>query len=92
MTCAASTFTPASAPSRISVLWSRRALSTSLWTQARLGLTSLNLCDKLLERYKVAAVPGIAFGNDKAIRISYCTTLDILKEALDRFEEFCKAH
>ncbi|MFR4437446.1 MAG: hypothetical protein ACLT8C_07205 [Akkermansia muciniphila] len=39
-----------------------------------LGLTSLNLCDKLLERYKVAAVPGIAFGNDKAIRISYCTT------------------
>ena len=59
---------------------------------SRLGLTSLNLCDKLLERYKVAAVPGIAFGNDKAIRISYCTTLDILKEALDRFEEFCKAH
>ena len=55
---------------------------------SRLGLTSLNLCDKLLERYKVAAVPGIAFGNDKAIRISYCTTLDILKEALDRFEEF----
>ena len=53
---------------------------------------ALNLCDKLLERYKVAAVPGIAFGNDKAIRISYCTTLDILKEALDRFEEFCKAH
>ena len=50
---------------------------------SRLGLTSLNLCDKLLERYKVAAVPGIAFGNDKAIRISYCTTLDILKEALD---------
>lgn len=59
---------------------------------SKLGLTSLNLCDKLLERYKVAAVPGIAFGNDKAIRISYCTTLDILKEALDRFEEFCKAH
>ena len=24
---------------------------------SRLGLTSLNLCDKLLERYKVAAVP-----------------------------------
>ena len=59
---------------------------------SKLGLTSLNLCDKLLERYKVAAVPGIAFGNDKGIRISYCTTLDILKEALDRFEEFCKAH
>jgi aspartate aminotransferase len=57
-----------------------------------LGLTSLNLCDKLLDRYKVAAVPGIAFGNDHSIRISYCTSLDILKEGLDRFEEFCRAH
>ncbi len=55
-----------------------------------LGMGSLDLCEKLLERYKVAAVPGIAFGNDKAIRISYCTSLDILKEGLDRLEEFCK--
>lgn len=56
----------------------------------KLGLTSMNACDKLLERYKVAAIPGIAFGYDKGIRLSYCTTLDILKEGLDRFEEFCK--
>ena len=54
------------------------------------GLDSLTLCERLLERYKVAAVPGIAFGNDKAIRISYCTSLDVLKEGLDRLEEFCK--
>ncbi|MBT9449860.1 pyridoxal phosphate-dependent aminotransferase [Akkermansia glycaniphila] len=59
---------------------------------SKLGLKSQNLCDKLLERYKVAAIPGVAFGNDNSIRISYCTTLDILKEGLDRFEEFCKAH
>lgn len=57
-----------------------------------LGLTSVNLCDKLLNRYRVATVPGIAFGNDNSIRISYCTTLDILNEGLTRFEEFCKAH
>lgn len=57
-----------------------------------LGLTSVNLCDKLLNRYRVAAVPGIAFGNDNSIRISYCTTLDVLNEGLNRFEEFCKAH
>lgn len=55
-----------------------------------LGMGSLDLCEKLLERYKVAAVPGIAFGNDHAIRISYCTSLDVLKEGLDRLEEFCK--
>lgn len=59
---------------------------------SKLGLTSMNLCDKLLERYKVATIPGVAFGNDKSLRISYCTTLDVLKEGLDRFEEFCRAH
>ena len=54
------------------------------------GMSSLPICERLLERYKVAAVPGIAFGNDHAIRISYCTSLDVLKEALDRVEEFCR--
>lgn len=59
---------------------------------APMGLKSVNLCDKLLNRYKVATVPGIAFGNDSALRISYCTTLDVLNEGLSRFEDFCKSH
>jgi len=58
----------------------------------KLGIKSVNLCDKLLNRYRVAAVPGIAFGNDYSIRLSYCTTLDVLNEGLNRFEEFCKSH
>ena len=57
-----------------------------------LGLKSQNLCDKLLTRYKVAAVPGIAFGHDSSLRLSYCTTLDVLNEGITRFEEFCRAH
>lgn len=57
-----------------------------------LGLKSVNLCDKLLTRYKVAAVPGVAFGHDMGVRISYCTTLDILNEGITRFEEFCRSH
>lgn len=57
-----------------------------------LGLKSQNLCDKLLNRYKVAAVPGIAFGHDASVRLSYCTTLDVLNEGVTRFEEFCRAH
>jgi aspartate aminotransferase len=57
-----------------------------------LGLKSLNLCDKLLSRYKVAAVPGIAFGYDEGIRMSYCTTLDVLNEGITRFEQFCREH
>ena len=58
----------------------------------QLGLKSMNLTDKLLSRYKVAAVPGIAFGYDEGIRLSYCTTLDILNEGLTRFEQFCREH
>ena len=58
----------------------------------QMGLKSMNLCDKLLSRYKVAAVPGIAFGYDKGIRLSYCTTLDVLNEGLTRFEQFCREH
>ena len=58
----------------------------------QLGIKSVNLCDKLLTRYRVAAVPGVAFGNDYGIRLSYCTTLDVLNEGLTRFEEFCKSH
>jgi aspartate aminotransferase len=56
------------------------------------GLKSMNLCDKLLSRYKVAAVPGVAFGYDEGIRLSYCTTLDVLNEGLTRFEQFCREH
>jgi len=57
-----------------------------------LGIKSVNLCDKLLTRYRVAAVPGIAFGNDFSVRLSYCTTLDVLNEGLTRFEDFCRSH
>lgn len=57
-----------------------------------MGLKSMNLCDKLLARYKVAAVPGVAFGYDEGIRLSYCTTLDVLNEGLTRFEQFCREH
>lgn len=58
----------------------------------QLGIKSQNLCDKLLSRYLVAAIPGIAFGYDDGVRLSYCTTLDVLNEGLTRFEQFCREH
>lgn len=58
----------------------------------KMGLSSMNLTEKLLSRYLVAAVPGLAFGYDNSIRLSYATSLDIIKKGLDRFEEFCHAH
>ncbi len=55
-----------------------------------LGLTSQNFADRLLSKANVAVVPGIAFGDDRTIRLSYATSLDVIKNGLDRIEEFCK--
>jgi aspartate aminotransferase len=55
-----------------------------------LGLTSTNFADRLLSKHHVAVVPGIAFGDDRTVRFSYATSMDIIKKGLDRFEEFCK--
>lgn len=57
----------------------------------RTSLTSTNFADRLLSKQKVAVVPGIAFGNDKTIRISYATSLDVIKKGLDRLEEFLRS-
>ncbi|MCE5329748.1 pyridoxal phosphate-dependent aminotransferase [bacterium] len=45
---------------------------------------------ELLEKAKVAVVPGRAFGDDNFIRISYAATMDKIKEGMDRLEKFCK--
>ncbi len=54
------------------------------------GLTSEEFCEKLLYSKKVALVPGTAFGNsgEGFIRASYCYSIDHIKEALSRIEEF----
>ncbi len=57
---------------------------------SRLSLTSQNFSDRLLSKANVAVVPGIAFGDDRTIRFSYATSMDIIKNGLDRFEEFCR--
>ena len=57
---------------------------------AKLGLKSTDFCAKLLEQEKVAAVPGIAFGADDYIRLSYATSLANIEKGLDRIEKFCQ--
>ncbi len=56
----------------------------------KLGLTSTNFSDRLLSKANVAVVPGIAFGDDSTVRLSYATSMDVIKTGLDRLEEFCK--
>jgi len=55
-------------------------------------LNSLDFCQQLLKQQKVAVVPGDAFGKsgEGYIRISYASSLENLKEALNRIETFLK--
>jgi aspartate aminotransferase len=55
---------------------------------SKLGLKSTEFCAKLLEQEKVAAVPGIAFGADDYLRISYATSMANIEKGLDRLEHF----
>jgi len=49
---------------------------------------SIVFSDILLEKEKVAVIPGIAFGVDNFIRISYATSMENIKEGLDRIARF----
>jgi len=57
---------------------------------AKLGIDSISFCEQLLEKCYVAAVPGVAFGNDTNLRLSYAIDLESIKKGLQRMEEFIK--
>jgi len=57
---------------------------------SKTGLKSSEFCARLLEAEKVAAVPGIAFGADDYIRISYATSLANIEKGLERMEKFVR--
>ena len=58
---------------------------------SKTGLKSADFCARLLEQEKVAAVPGIAFGADDYLRISYATGLANIEKGLDRLDRFVRS-
>ncbi|PLZ97431.1 aspartate aminotransferase [Fischerella thermalis CCMEE 5198] len=58
---------------------------------SKTGLKSLQFCDALLEEEQVAAIPGIAFGADDNIRLSYATDMATIEKGMDRLEKFVKS-
>ena len=52
--------------------------------------TDKDFVEKLLEKAEVAVVQGSAFGLDGYFRISYATSMDNLKKALERIKSFCE--
>lgn len=52
--------------------------------------SSVDLCNALIEKANVAAIPGSAFGADDFIRLSYATSMSNIEKGLNRIEEFLK--
>lgn len=52
--------------------------------------TTDEFCEWLLEHNKVALVPGTGFGAEGYVRWSYATSMENIKEGLDRLEDFLK--
>jgi aspartate aminotransferase len=57
---------------------------------SKTGLKSADFCAKLLDAEKVAAVPGIAFGANDYIRLSYATSMANIEKGLERIEKFVR--
>ncbi len=57
---------------------------------SKTGLKSMEFCDALLESQQVAVIPGIAFGADECIRLSYATDMASIEKGMDRLEKFVR--
>lgn len=53
--------------------------------------TSLDFSNLLLEEAKVAVVPGIAFGDDDYVRLSYATSMENIEKGLKRIKEIVES-
>ena len=53
------------------------------------GLKDADFCAQLLEKEKVAAVPGSSFGAEGYLRLSYAASDEMLQKGVDRLARFC---
>ena len=55
---------------------------------AQTGHDSTAFAEKLLAQEKVAVIPGVAFGDDSTVRLSYATSMDQIEKGLERIKKF----
>lgn len=55
---------------------------------ASFGLSSIDFAGKLLEREKMTVVPGLPFGADENVRLSYACSMANIEEGMKRLERF----
>lgn len=55
---------------------------------AATGLDSTRFCEELLDRHHVAAVPGLCFGDDATIRLSYATDMESIEKGIQSLQDY----
>ncbi len=59
---------------------------------SRLGMGSQEFCGKLLDEKYVATIPGVVFGAEGTVRISYATDLDTIERGIERLSSFVRSY
>ena len=54
----------------------------------RFGMDSITFCERMLKECLVGVIPGVYFGTEGYMRLSYCYSDEDLKKGLDRIEQF----
>ncbi len=55
---------------------------------SQFGLDSMTLCNRLLDEVGLAVVPGVAFGDDRCIRLSCAASPATIEDGLERLQRF----
>ncbi|HEY9644165.1 MAG TPA: aminotransferase class I/II-fold pyridoxal phosphate-dependent enzyme, partial [Coleofasciculaceae cyanobacterium] len=55
------------------------------------GMKSLDFSSALLEESQVAVIPGLAFGTEGCIRLSYATDIETIERGMERLATFLKS-
>lgn len=55
------------------------------------GLDSITFCARLLEQEHLALVPGIAFGMDTNVRLSYAADVETIEKGVERLARFIRS-
>ena len=55
------------------------------------GLDSITFCARLLEQEHLALVPGIAFGMDTNVRLSYAADIETIEKGVERLARFMRS-
>ncbi|MCJ7760604.1 aminotransferase class I/II-fold pyridoxal phosphate-dependent enzyme, partial [Candidatus Bathyarchaeota archaeon] len=54
------------------------------------SLTSMEFAKRLLDEENVAVIPGIGFGSDGNVRLTYATSTQEIDKGMARMEKFCR--